>query len=76
MRRAQTFAEVLNDYLAAEGMAEREFVTRTGLHPDECRGDEVRPRPVRQHRPDKDRERPPARPRVGGALLRLHAGGA
>jgi hypothetical protein len=33
MNRAETFADVLNDYLAREGVAEREFVTRTGLHP-------------------------------------------
>ncbi|MFL6334961.1 MAG: hypothetical protein ACJ754_16740 [Pyrinomonadaceae bacterium] len=33
MNRAETFADVLNDYLAREGVAEREFVTMTGLHP-------------------------------------------
>lgn len=31
--RAERFADVLNDYLEREGVAEREFVSRTGLHP-------------------------------------------
>lgn len=31
--RAEKFADVLNDYLAREGVAESEFVSRTGLHP-------------------------------------------
>jgi predicted transcriptional regulator len=31
--RAENFAEVLNDYLAVEGLTEREFIHRTGLHP-------------------------------------------
>jgi hypothetical protein len=33
MNRAERFASVLNDYLASEGVAEREFVSRTGIHP-------------------------------------------
>jgi predicted transcriptional regulator len=34
--RAETFADVLNDYLVREGLTEREFVFRTGLHPTSC----------------------------------------
>jgi predicted transcriptional regulator len=34
--RAETFADVLNDYLVREGLTEREFVNRTGLHPTSC----------------------------------------
>jgi predicted transcriptional regulator len=33
MNRAESFAEVLNEYLAGEGVSEREFVSRAGLHP-------------------------------------------
>lgn len=33
MSRAETFASVLNEYLAREGVAEGEFIRRTGLHP-------------------------------------------
>ena len=33
MNRAESFAEVLNDYLAGEGVTERDFVSRAGLHP-------------------------------------------
>jgi len=33
MNRAETFADVLNDYLVREGLTGREFVTMTGLHP-------------------------------------------
>lgn len=33
MDRAEKFADVLKDYLGREGVAEREFVSRTGLHP-------------------------------------------
>jgi predicted transcriptional regulator len=36
MNRAETFADVLNDYLVREGLTEREFVHRTGLHPTSC----------------------------------------
>jgi predicted transcriptional regulator len=36
MNRAETFANVLNDYLTREGLTEREFVHRTGLHPTSC----------------------------------------
>jgi predicted transcriptional regulator len=34
--RAETFADVLNDYLVREGLTEREFVHKTGLHPTSC----------------------------------------
>jgi hypothetical protein len=34
--RAETFADVLNDYLVREGLTERDFVQRTGLHPTSC----------------------------------------
>ena len=34
--RAETFADVLNDYLVREGLTEKEFVSRTGLHPTSC----------------------------------------
>jgi hypothetical protein len=34
--RAETFADVLNDDLVREGLTEREFVHRTGLHPTSC----------------------------------------
>jgi predicted transcriptional regulator len=33
MNHAETFASVLNDYLIREGVAERDFVSRTGIHP-------------------------------------------
>jgi predicted transcriptional regulator len=36
LNRAETFADVLNDYLVREGLTEREFVFRTGLHPTSC----------------------------------------
>jgi predicted transcriptional regulator len=35
-KRAETFADVLNDYLVREGLTESEFVHRTGLHPTSC----------------------------------------
>jgi predicted transcriptional regulator len=34
--RPETFADVLNDYLVREGLTEREFARRTGLHPTSC----------------------------------------
>jgi predicted transcriptional regulator len=34
--RSETFADVLNDYLVREGLTERDFVRRTGLHPTSC----------------------------------------
>lgn len=33
MNRIETFADVLNEYLAREGVSEREFVHRTEVHP-------------------------------------------
>jgi predicted transcriptional regulator len=33
---AETFADVLNDYLVREGLTEKDFVFRTGLHPTSC----------------------------------------
>lgn len=33
MARVESFAAVLNDYLAETGMGEREFILRAGLHP-------------------------------------------
>ena len=35
-KRTETFADVLNDYIVREGLTEREFVHRTGLHPTSC----------------------------------------
>jgi hypothetical protein len=33
MSRAESFAAVLNDFLARSGVSEREFVTTIGVHP-------------------------------------------
>jgi predicted transcriptional regulator len=33
MKRAESFAAVLNDYLARGGVSEREFISCVGVHP-------------------------------------------
>jgi hypothetical protein len=33
MKRIETFAEALNDYLGREGVSEREFINRNVVHP-------------------------------------------